>query len=312
MTEPERYTFLTDEESESTRLDLVLSLQLAEVSRSFVQKLIERGNVLINGTVCTSKKYKVCRGDRIELILPLPKEIEALPEDIPLDIVYEDDDLLVVNKPRGMVVHPAPGNESGTLVNAVLYHCGDSLSSINGQMRPGIVHRIDKDTSGLLVVAKNDAAHRALSRQLAGHTITRRYDALIFDNLKEDTGTVDAPIGRDPFNRLRQAVITDGRHTARRAVTHWEVKERFGRFTLVEARLETGRTHQIRVHMAWIGHPLVGDMVYGPRRQPFNVSGQLLHAGVLGFVHPTSGRYMEFSCGRPEVFESALRSLRKK
>lgn len=312
MTEPERYTFLTDEESESTRLDLVLSLQLAEVSRSFVQKLIERGNVLINGTVCTSKKYKVCQGDRIELILPPPKEIEALPEDIPLDIVYEDDDLLVVNKPRGMVVHPAPGNESGTLVNAVLYHCGDSLSSINGQMRPGIVHRIDKDTSGLLVVAKNDAAHRALSRQLAGHTITRRYDALIFDNLKEDTGTVDAPIGRDPFNRLRQAVITDGRHTARRAVTHWEVKERFGRFTLVEARLETGRTHQIRVHMAWIGHPLVGDMVYGPRRQPFNVSGQLLHAGVLGFVHPTSGRYMEFSCGRPEVFESALRSLRKK
>ena len=312
MTEPERYTFLTDEESESTRLDLVLSLQLAEVSRSFVQKLIERGNVLINGTVCTSKKYKVCRGDRIELILPPPKEIEALPEDIPLDIVYEDDDLLVVNKPRGMVVHPAPGNESGTLVNAVLYHCGDSLSSINGQMRPGIVHRIDKDTSGLLVVAKNDAAHRALSRQLAGHTITRRYDALIFDNLKEDTGTVDAPIGRDPFNRLRQAVITDGRHTARRAVTHWEVKERFGRFTLVEARLETGRTHQIRVHMAWIGHPLVGDMVYGPRRQPFNVSGQLLHAGVLGFVHPTSGLYMEFSCGRPEVFESALRSLRKK
>lgn len=312
MTEPERYTFLTDEESESTRLDLVLSLQLAEVSRSFVQKLIERGNVLINGTVCTSKKYKVCRGDRIELILPPPKEIEALPEDIPLDIVYEDDDLLVVNKPRGMVVHPAPGNESGTLVNAVLYHCGDSLSSINGQMRPGIVHRIDKDTSGLLVVAKNDAAHRALSRQLAGHTITRRYDALIFDNLKEDTGTVDAPIGRDPFNRLRQAVITDGRHTARRAVTHWEVKERFGRFTLIEARLETGRTHQIRVHMAWIGHPLVGDMVYGPRRQPFNVSGQLLHAGVLGFVHPTSGRYMEFSCGRPEVFESALRSLRKK
>ncbi len=312
MTEPERYTFLTDEESESTRLDLVLSLQLAEVSRSFVQKLIERGNVLINGTVCTSKKYKVCRGDRIELILPPPKEIEALPEDIPLDIVYEDDDLLVVNKPRGMVVHPAPGNESGTLVNAVLYHCGDSLSSINGQMRPGIVHRIDKDTSGLLVVAKNDAAHRALSRQLAGHTITRRYDALIFDNLKEDTGTVDAPIGRDPFNRLRQAVITDGRHTARRAVTHWEVKERFGRFTLVEARLETGRTHQIRVHMAWIGHPLVGDMVYGPRRQPFNVSGQLLHAGVLGFVHPTSGRYMEFSCGRPEVFESALRSLRNK
>lgn len=312
MTEPERYTFLTDEESESTRLDLVLSLQLAEVSRSFVQKLIERGNVLINGTVCTSKKYKVCRGDRIELILPPPKEIEALPEDIPLDIVYEDDDLLVVNKPRGMVVHPAPGNESGTLVNAVLYHCGDSLSSINGQMRPGIVHRIDKDTSGLLVVAKNDAAHRALSRQLAGHTITRRYDALIFDNLKEDTGTVDAPIGRDPFNRLRQAVITDGRHTARRAVTHWEVKERFGRFTLIEARLETGRTHQIRVHMAWIGHPLVGDMVYGPRRQPFNVSGQLLHAGVLGFVHPASGRYMEFSCGRPEVFESVLRSLRKK
>lgn len=310
MQEPQIFNFLIDDESKGTRIDLVLSLQLEEVSRSFIQKLIEQGNVKVNGVVQQSKKYKVAAGDKIELVLPPAEEIEAEPEDIPLDIVYEDDDLLVVNKPRGMVVHPAPGNEKGTLVNAVLWHCKDNLSSINGKMRPGIVHRIDKDTSGLLMVAKNDAAHRALSSQLAEHSITRIYEALVYNNFSEDEGTVDAPIGRDPNNRLRMAVITDGRHTARRAVTHWFVKERFGRVTFIQARLETGRTHQIRVHMAYIRHPLVGDMTYGPKKQPFKIEGQLLHAKVLGFVHPSTGQYMEFSCPRPEPFESVLVKLR--
>lgn len=310
MQEPQVFTFSIDQENKGTRIDLVLSLQLEEVSRSFIQKLIEQGNVRVNGNRELSKKYKVAAGDEIQLILPPAEEIEARPEDIPLDIVYEDEDLLVVNKPRGMVVHPAPGNESGTLVNALLWHCKGKLSSINGKMRPGIVHRIDKDTSGLLVVAKSDIAHRALSAQLAEHSITRKYEALVYDNFSQDEGTVDAPIGRDPNNRLRQAVITDGHHTARRAVTHWSVKERFGKMTLIQAVLETGRTHQIRVHMAYIRHPLVGDMTYGPRKQHVNVEGQLLHAGVLGFVHPVTGDYMEFSCPKPDIFESVLVKLR--
>ena len=310
MQEPQVFTFSIDQENKGTRIDLVLSLQLEEVSRSFIQKLIEQGNVRVNGNRELSKKYKVAAGDEIQLILPPAEEIEARPEDIPLDIVYEDEELLVVNKPRGMVVHPAPGNESGTLVNALLWHCKGKLSSINGKMRPGIVHRIDKDTSGLLVVAKSDIAHRALSAQLAEHSITRKYEALVYDNFSQDEGTVDAPIGRDPNNRLRQAVITDGHHTARRAVTHWSVKERFGKMTLIQAVLETGRTHQIRVHMAYIRHPLVGDMTYGPRKQHVNVEGQLLHAGVLGFVHPVTGDYMEFSCPKPDIFESVLVKLR--
>ncbi len=310
MQEPQVFTFSIDQENKGTRIDLVLSLQLEEVSRSFIQKLIEQGNVRVNGNRELSKKYKVAAGDEIQLILPPAEEIEARPEDIPLDIVYEDEELLVVNKPRGMVVHPAPGNESGTLVNALLWHCKGKLSSINGKMRPGIVHRIDKDTSGLLVVAKSDIAHRALSAQLAEHSITRKYEALVYDNFSQDEGTVDAPIGRDPNNRLRQAVITDGHHTARRAVTHWSVKERFGKMTLIQAVLETGRTHQIRVHMAYIRHPLVGDMTYGPRKQHVNVEGQLLHAGVLGFVHPVTGGYMEFSCPKPDIFESVLAKLR--
>ncbi len=308
MKESQTYTFLTDEENKSTRLDLVLSLQLREVSRSFIQKLIEQGQVKVNGQVCTSKKYKTETGDRVEITIPEPQELKAEAENIPLDIVYEDDDLLVVNKSRGMVVHPAAGNESGTLVNAVMYHCGDRLSSINGVIRPGIVHRIDKDTSGLLVIAKNDAAHESLSRQLEQHTITRRYEALVFNNFAEDEGTVDAPIGRDPNNRLRQAVTVQN---SKRAVTHWRVLERFGKYTLIEAKLETGRTHQIRVHMAYIKHPLVGDFVYGPRKQPFNVEGQLLHAKILGFVHPRTGEYMEFERPRPEIFERVLEKLRR-
>lgn len=305
----DKYIFSIDKEHQSTRLDLVLSLQFEEISRSFVQKLIESGNVKINGEICFVKKYKVNEGDEIEIDIPQPKELKIEAEDIPLDIVYEDDDVLVVDKPRGMVVHPAAGNENGTLVNAIMYHCGDRLSSINGVIRPGIVHRIDKDTSGLLVIAKNDSAHESLSRQLAEHTVTRRYEALLFDNLNEDEGTINEPLARDPSNRLRYAVV-HGKNS-KRAVTHWKVLKRFGRFTLIEARLETGRTHQIRVHMSYIKHPLVGDMLYGPRKQPFDVSGQLLHAKKLGFIHPKTGEYMEFESHRPEIFDRVLEKLEK-
>ena len=300
-----------DEENDGARLDLALSLQLPEISRSYLQKLIEDGAVCVNGRTCLTKKSKVKAGDRAEITLPPPKALDVSAEEIPLDILYEDDQLLVVNKPRGMVVHPAAGNESGTLVNALMFHCRERLSSINGVIRPGIVHRIDKDTSGLLVIAKTDLAHEALSRQLKEHTITRRYEALVFDNLREDEGTVDAPLGRDPQNRLRRAVVWNG-PDARRAVTHWRVLERFGAYTLIEARLETGRTHQIRVHMSYIKHPLVGDMVYGPRKQPFGLSGQLLHARVLGFVHPLSGEYMEFESPPPPLFADIVAKLRSR
>ncbi len=298
---------LIGDENEGARVDLALSLQLPEISRSFIQKLIETGAVKINSQSCLSKKYKVKAGDVVYIALPEPKTLEVQAEDIPLDIVYEDDDLLVVDKPRGMVVHPAAGNESGTLVNALMFHCKDRLSSINGVIRPGIVHRIDKDTSGLLVVAKNDIAHELLSQQLADHSITRKYEALVFDNLKQDEGTVEAPIGRDPKNRLRQAVTWQN---SKNAVTHWKVLERFGAYTLIEARLETGRTHQIRVHMAYIRHPLVGDQVYGPKKQPFNVCGQLLHAKILGFVHPKTGEYMEFESKKPAIFDETLVKIR--
>ena len=303
----ETVQLLIDEENHGARVDSALSLQLPEISRSFIQKLIESGAVRVNGQLCTSKKHKVSKDDAVELQIPEPKALEAKAEDIPLQLVYEDDDLLVVNKPRGMVVHPAAGNESGTLVNAVMFHCKGRLSSINGVIRPGIVQRIDKDTSGLLVVAKNDMAHESLSQQLAAHSITRKYEALVFNNFIQDEGTVDAPIGRDPSNRLRQAV-TD--INSKRAVTHFKVLERFGKFTLIEAKLETGRTHQIRVHMAYIKHPLVGDKVYGPKKQPFNAEGQLLHAKTLGFVHPRTGEYMEFESSRPEIFDNILQSLR--
>ena len=303
----EKYTFFIDEESNGTRIDRVLSLLLAESSRSYIQKLIEKGNVTVDGQTCTSKKYKVSSGQQVDLLMPPPENLSVEPENIPLDIVYEDEDVLVVNKPRGMVVHPAAGNYTGTLVNAVLYHCGERLSSINGVIRPGIVHRIDKDTSGLLMIAKNNMAHESLSAQLAEHSITRRYTALVYHNLTEDEGTVDAPIGRDPKNRLRMAVTS---LNSKRAVTHWKVLERFGRYTLIEARLETGRTHQIRVHMAYIHHPLVGDMVYGPKKQPLTEDGQMLHARVLGFVHPRTGEYMEFQRPLPPEFTAVLQKLR--
>ena len=308
MEQQERYTFLIDKETQSTRIDSVLSLLLSETSRSFIQKLIEGGNLTVNGQQCTSKKYKVSEGDVVEITVPETEKLVIEAENIPLDIVYEDDDVLVVNKPRGMVVHPAAGNYNGTLVNAVMYHCRDRLSSINGVIRPGIVHRIDKDTSGLLMIAKNNRAHESLSRQLAEHTITRKYTALVYNNFNEDEGTVDAPLGRDPKNRLRRAVVSEN---SKRAVTHWRVLERFGKYTLIEAQLETGRTHQIRVHMAYINHPLVGDLLYGPKKQTIFQDGQLLHAGVLGFIHPSTGQYMEFSRPIPEEFQQVIEKIRR-
>ncbi len=303
------YKVNIEEQHQGTRIDLVLSLALPETSRSFLQKLISNGAVSIDGEVCKSKKLKVEAGQEVTIVVPEPVELNIEAEDIPLEIIYEDEDVLVVNKPKGMVVHPAVGNYTGTLVNAIMYHCGDSLSSINGVIRPGIVHRIDKDTSGLLMIAKNDTAHNSLAAQLAEHSITRAYQAIVYNNFSDDDGTVDAPIGRDPKNRLRQAVT---QQNSKRAVTHYKVLERLGKFTHIEARLETGRTHQIRVHMAYIKHPLLGDFVYGPEKNPYGVQGQMLHAKVLGFVHPTTGEYMEFESELPEEFQKTLDKLRKK
>ena len=296
------------EEMSGKRLDSVLAGMMPEYSRSFIQKLFENGSITVGGDPCSEKKRKAAAGDIVEITIPQPERLEVEAEDIPLDIVYEDDELLVVDKPAGMVVHPAPGNHSGTLVNALMYHCGDALSSINGVIRPGIVHRIDKDTSGLLMVAKTDRAHNALSAQLAEHSITRRYKAIVYSNIKEDEGTVDKPIGRDPGNRLRNAVVYTN---SKNAVTHYRVLERFGGFTLVEAVLETGRTHQIRVHMAYIRHPLLGDTLYGPAKNRYGAKRQMLHAGVLGFVHPVTGEYMEFNSPLPQDFEDVLAKLRK-
>lgn len=301
-----------DEEMKGTRLDLVLSVALEEFSRSFIQKLFENGRITVDGQICREKKLKAAAGSVVIIDIPEPEKLEVTAEDIPLDIVYEDDDVLVVNKPAGMVVHPAPGNYTGTLVNALMYHCGDKLSSINGVIRPGIVHRIDKDTSGLLMVAKNDKAHSSLSQQLSEHSITRRYNAVVYSNIKEDEGTVDRPIGRDPSNRLRNAVTE---LNSKNAVTHYKVLERFGSFSLIEARLETGRTHQIRVHMAYLKHPLLGDELYGPAKSKaaskLGAKRQMLHAGILGFVHPSTGEYMEFQSPLPEDFEKVLDKLRK-
>ncbi len=302
------YQVIISEQQEGRRIDHLLSESFAELSRSFLQKLIKDGFITVDGKVCTSKKLLLKKQQNVEIRVPEPEILHVEAEDIPLDIRYEDDDLLIVNKPRGMVVHPAAGNYSGTLVNAVMHHCGDSLSSINGIIRPGIVHRIDKDTSGLLMIAKNDAAHRLLAQQLAEHSITRAYRAIVYNNFKEDEGTVDAPIGRDPKNRLRQAVTQTN---SKRAVTHYRVLERLGAFTYIEARLETGRTHQIRVHMAHIRHPLVGDPLYGPSKNPFGINGQLLHARLLGFQHPATGAYMEFESEPPEEFRQVLDKLKR-
>lgn len=287
------------------RIDKYLSQTELGLSRSAAASLIEAENVLVNGKA-VNKKHKLMQGDIISVSVPDPVEYEAKAENIPLDIVYEDDYLLVVNKPKGMVVHPAAGNYEGTLVNALLYHCKDSLSGINGVMRPGIVHRIDKDTSGLLIVAKNDFSHALLAEQIKEHSFTREYEAVVFGNLKDDSGTVDAPIGRNPNDRKKMCVT---QKNSKNAVTHWEVLERFKSYTYIKCKLETGRTHQIRVHMAYIGHPVAGDPVYGVKKEKTGFEGQCLHARKIGFVHPSSGKYMEFESDLPEYFKNFLKKL---
>lgn len=303
----EQREFAVEAEDAGQRIDRFLAGEDTGLSRSALQNLIAEGHVLANGRPA-AKNRKLKAGDTILVEIPDAAPIAAVPQDIPLDIVYEDADLLVVNKPKGMVVHPAPGNPDGTLVNALLYHCGESLSGINGVIRPGIVHRIDKDTSGLLMVAKNDRAHQSLAAQIAAHSFTRVYSAVVYGNLKTDEGTVSAPIARHPNDRKKMAVVPGGRE----AVTHYRVLERLPGFTLAECRLETGRTHQIRVHMAHIGHPVAGDPVYGPRQCIAALHGQCLHARKLGFVHPATGEYMEFDSGLPPYFTDFLEKLRRK
>lgn len=293
------------EEDNAGRIDKVLSEKLDDLTRSAIAKLIADENVTVNGK-CASKNYKCKAGDSISVFIPDAKPLETTAEDIPLDIVYEDDDLLVVNKPKGMVVHPAAGNYEGTLVNALLYHCGDSLSGINGVIRPGIVHRIDKDTSGLLMVAKNDMAHLSLANQIKEHSFHRAYQAIVYGNIKDDTGTINQPIGRNPKDRKKMAV-TD--RNSKNAATHYEVINRFGDFTHIRCVLETGRTHQIRVHMAYTGHPIAGDAVYGPKKVITSLNGQCLHAGEIGFVHPRTNEYMEFKTDLPDYFKSFLNKL---
>lgn len=297
---------LIDSDYEGERVDKYLSVIFPDSSRAALQKAVEAGNALINGKP-VAKNYRLRAGDRLSFSPLAVRPLDVTPENIPLDIAYEDDDLLVVNKPKGMVVHPAPGNYDGTLVNALLYHCPDSLSGINGVLRPGIVHRIDKDTSGLLIVAKNDFAHCALASQIAEHSFKREYRAIVTGHLKEDSGTVIAPIGRNPNDRKKMAV-TD--KNSKNAVTHYETIEKYVGYSYLKLRLETGRTHQIRVHMAYLGHPLAGDTVYGhPPKNELSLGGQCLHAGLIGFVHPRTNEYMEFQSPLPDYFTKFQRSL---
>lgn len=301
------YEYLVKDSDAGQRIDKLLSIQLTDFSRSYIQKLLSNRAVLIHGQPIKSN-YKVKEGDYIQVEIPEPEVLDVQPENIPLDIVYEDTDILIINKPKGMVVHPAAGHYSGTLVNAILYHCQDDLSTINGVLRPGIVHRIDMDTTGLLVICKNNMAHQSLAEQLKVHSITRKYTAIVYDNIPEDNGTIHKTIGRHPVDRKKQAVnVRNGRD----AITHYRVLERFGgKYTMVECQLETGRTHQIRVHMASIHHPLLGDTVYGPSKDPFHLQGQTLHAGVLGFIHPRTGKYVEFHSELPEYFQNLILMLR--
>ena len=303
----EKRTFFIEEDLNGQRIDKAISECDGSITRSRAEQLIAEGRVSAEGTLVKKPSYRVRTGEQITVIIPEPEITEILPEDIPLDIVYEDDDVVIVNKPKGMVVHPAPGHYTGTLVNALMFHCKDSLSGINGDLRPGIVHRIDRDTTGVLVVCKNDKAHICLSEQLAVHSIKRVYYCIVNGTVKED-GTVDAPIGRNPNDRKKMAIIKDGR----RAVTHYHILRQFGKkYTLLSCELETGRTHQIRVHMASIGHPLLGDTVYGPAKQPFDTNGQVLHAGILGFKHPADGRYVEFEAPLPAYFAELIDKLGK-
>lgn len=300
-----REELFVTEETAGDRIDRFLSEQYEELSRSFLQKLLKSGAVFVGG-VPVKASYKVSEGDCIAFEVPEAVEPEIVPEDIPLDILYEDRDVILVNKPKGMVVHPAAGHYTGTLVNALMYHCREDLSGINGVLRPGIVHRIDMDTTGVIIACKNDLAHNSIAAQLKEHSITRRYQAIVHGILKADQGTVDAPVGRHPQDRKKMCV---NERNGKRAVTHYKVLKRYRSFTHIECRLETGRTHQIRVHMAYTGHPLLGDSVYGPAKCPYRLTGQTLHAGVLGFLHPRTGEYMEFSAPLPEYFQKLLETL---
>ncbi|WP_034785500.1 RluA family pseudouridine synthase [Eubacterium xylanophilum] len=303
---PEVKSFRT-ELDEEMRIDQLLTERFNDFSRSYVQKLIKEGNVKANGIIVSKTGFKVKDGTDIEVTVPEPVELDIKPENIPLDIIFEDDDVLIVNKPKDMVVHPANGHYSGTLVNALMYHCKDNLSAINGVLRPGIVHRIDKDTTGALIVCKNDKAHRFIADQLREHSITRTYEAIVLNNFKEDEGTIDKPLGRSPLNRKKRAVVPDGRP----AITHYRVISHLNqRYNHIELNLETGRTHQIRVHMKSINHPLLGDTLYGIVDKQFkNLQGQTLHAKNIGFIHPTSKEYVEFEAKRPEYFDNLLRIL---
>jgi 23S rRNA pseudouridine1911/1915/1917 synthase len=294
--------FIAEKADESVRLDTFVA-DNSEATRSYAVKLISDGFVTVNGKT-VAKNYKIKLGDCIEITIPEPEPLEIAPENIPIDVVYEDDDLLVVNKKKGMVVHPAAGNYTGTLVNALLFHCGSSLSGINGVMRPGILHRIDKDTSGLLLVAKNDNAHRFLSEQIKEHSFTREYETVVYGGFKESEGTINAPIGRHPVRRKEMAVTE---LNSKEAVTHFTVIEAGNGFSHLKVRLETGRTHQIRVHMAFIGHPVAGDEVYGPKKVIKELGGQCLHARKIGFIHPTTKKYMEFTSELPEYFTAFLK-----
>ena len=291
---------------EDERIDKCISNYMENLSRSYIQKIIKEGNVYVNDAVIKAN-YRAKVDDRVRFTIPDSVEPDIPAQDIPLDILYEDEDILIVNKPKNMVVHPAPGHYEGTLVNAVMFHCKDRLSGINGVMRPGIVHRIDKDTTGSVIVCKNDEAHNAIAALLKTHDITRKYRAIVYGNVKAEQGTVDAPIGRHPNDRKKMAV---NEKNGKQAVTHYHVLERFGQYTYIECQLETGRTHQIRVHMASIGHPLLGDTVYSNRKAPFRLEGQVLHAMTLGFIHPGSGEYVEFEAPLPAYFENLLSVLR--
>ena len=299
-----RLTLQPNNADAGSRIDAWLAAHVEGLTRSAAARLLEEGQVTADGRPL-AKNYRLTGSETVEVDVPEPEPVDAVPQDIPLDVVYEDADVIVVNKPKGLVVHPALGHPDGTLVNALLHHCGDSLSGIGGELRPGIVHRIDRDTSGLIIAAKNDAAHQYLAAQLQDHTLSRVYECIVTGNLREDTGTVDAPIARHRTDRKKMAVAADGR----RAVTHWEVLARYQGFTHVRCRLETGRTHQIRVHMAHIGHPILGDTVYGAKKPVPGLQGQCLHAVGLRFLHPRTGEAVELGCELPEEFRAQLRKL---
>ena len=302
----DNFEIKVEESDIDKRIDVFLAMNLESFSRSYIQDLIKKGKACVNKKAVKAN-YRLKDGDSVNLAIPKPEPLEILPENIPLDIVYEDDDVILINKPKGMVVHPAAGHYNGTLVNALLYHCKDNLSGINGVLRPGIVHRIDMDTTGIIIACKNDNAHQHIAKQLAEHSITRKYVAIVTGNIKDDEGTVDAPIARSKNDRKKMAVDKDGK----RAVTHYKVLERLNNYTYIECVLETGRTHQIRVHMSYIHHPLLGDEVYSGKKENIRLEGQCLHAKVLGFIQPRTNEYMEFEAPVPDYFNEILRKFRK-